>query len=88
MVMQTTEVLAPGKNLTPAHVGPIKAFSCIALRSIILASHAAAGFLGGCHLSLEGCSIAVDPLKLGKMAVEDADNVAQLMTVLTTRCRE
>ena len=44
----------------------------------VLAAHGAAGLLRRGDLGLQRRGVGIDPLELGEMAVEDADNLAQL----------
>lgn len=62
----------------PSHVGSVKAVRRIAIRVTILATHVVAGLLRGIHLSLQGRSVGIDPLELLEVAVEDANNLAEL----------
>ena len=63
---------------SPAHVRPVEALGRVVLRGPVLAAHGAARLLRGRDLGLQRRGVRIDPLQLGEVAVEDADDLAQL----------
>lgn len=62
----------------PSHVGSVKAVRRIAVGVTVLATHVVTGLLRGIHLGLQGRSVGINPLELLEVAVEDANNLAEL----------
>lgn len=62
----------------PSHVGSVKAVCRIAVGVTVLATHVVTGLLRGIHLGLQGRSVCINPLELLEVAVEDANNLAEL----------
>ncbi len=63
---------------SPAHVRPVEALRRVVLRSPVLVAHRAARLLCGRDLGLQRGGVRVDPLELGEVPVEHADDLAQL----------
>lgn len=62
----------------PSHVGSVKAVRRLAVGVTVLATHVVTGLLRGIHLGLQGRSVGINPLELLEVAVEDANNLAEL----------
>lgn len=61
-----------------SHIGSVKAVHVVLLRAAVMVADCAALLLGGCNLGLKCGGIGIDPLKLGKVPVEDTNDLTQL----------
>lgn len=65
-------------NLSTSHVGSVETIYIILLRATVLIANCAALFLCSCNLGLKRGGIGINPLKLCKVSVENANDLAQL----------
>jgi len=65
--------------LVPAPVRPIEALSGIRIGSSNAGAHVAGRLLRSNHLGLESRRIGINPLQLSQVAVQNTDNLAQLL---------